>query len=150
MNSRFTLVPSELFSEEAAREILSKVALLEDGEPLSFQDVPSFDAVLIYAGEKRPGIYDILMSLCKIRDYNKILVSVEDGWMYVAVSQGDSLLLCNSFKALDEVTIQYYIFMLLKKFQINPEQTTVYFLDSLSNEMQLSLCQFVKSAEVLQ
>lgn len=151
MTPKFTLVPSEVFSEETAREILSEVVRLEEGEPLSFIGIPAFDAFLVYAGKDRPVVYDMLMSLCKIRPYNKLIASVDDGVLSFVVSQGDRVVFCNSFKTPDFTTVQYYIFMVLKKLQINPEISTLYFFrNSVTPEQTLSLFRYFKSAEVLQ
>lgn len=149
MAPAFTLVPSELFSEGTAREALSKVVLLKEGEPLCFENIPPYDAVLVYSGDKRPPVYDMLLSLCKISDYNKMLLSLKDGWLCVTMAQDNRLQLCNCYRAVDETTAVYYILMLLGKFQINPVQITVYFMEGLTGSLQLTLCQYVKSAEEL-
>lgn len=150
MTEKFTLVPSEFFSEETARETLSEVVLLEEGEPLSFLDVPSCQAVLVYAG-RRPAVYDMLMSLCKIRHHNKIIASVSDDVLSLVVAQGDRLQFCNCFKAGDFTTALYYIFMVLKKLQINPEISTLYFAScNVSQERLTALFRYFKSAEILQ
>ena len=151
MTEKFTLVPSELFSEETARETLSEVVLLEEGEPLSFLDVPVCLAVRVYAGQRRPAVYDMLMSLCKIRHHNKIMASISDDVLSLVVAQGDRLQFCNCFKAGDFTTALYYIFMVLKKLQINPEISTLYFTSgNVSQEQLTSLFRYFKSAEILQ
>lgn len=150
MTPKFTLVPSELFSETGAREILSEVVPLEEGEPLSFAAIPSQDAVLVYSGTSRPVVYDMLLSLCKIGEYNKILACVADGWLYVTVARGAGLDFCNCFKVDDFVTVEYYILMVLRKLQINPEISTIYFMSPLSEEQTVSLYSYFKNAEVLQ
>lgn len=151
MTEKFTLVPSELFSEETARETLSEVVLLEEGEPLSFLDVPFCQSVLVYAGQRRPAVYDMLMSLCKIRHHNKIMASISDDVLSLVVAQGDRLQFCNCFKAGDFTTALYYIFMVLKKLQINPEISTLYFTSGNVGQEQLtSLFRYFKSAEILQ
>lgn len=150
MAPRFTLVPSELFSEDSAREILSEVVLLEKGEPLSFLEIKAYDAVLVYAGKTRPLVYDMIMSLFKLRDYNKILAAVEDGYLYLVIAQGSGLKFCNSFKADDFTTAEYYIFMVLKQLQINPEASTLTFMSEIPRDRTAELYHYFKSAEVLQ
>lgn len=151
MADKFTLVPSELFSEETARETLSEVVLLEEGDQLSFIEVPFCQAVLVYAGQKRPVVYDMLMSLCKIRHHNKLIASLSNGVLSLVVAQGDRLQFCNCFKAADFTTALYYIFMVLKKQQINPEISTLYFMScDVSQEHLTSLFRYFKSAEFLQ
>jgi len=146
---KFTLVPSELFSESSSREILSEVVPLTQEEPLSFIDIPSVQSTLVYSGE-RPVLYDMLMSLFKIRSYNKILASIDAGVLSLVIAEGDSLVLCNEFEAPDFTTAEYFIFLALKNFQINPELSSIYFLSELKGEDKLSLCNYFKSAEQLQ
>lgn len=150
MTPKFTLVPSELFSEDAAREILSEVVPLEKGEPLSFLEIKAYDAVLVYAGKTRPVVYDMIMSLFKLRDYNKILASLKDGYLYLVIAQGNRLVFCNSFPANDFTTAEYYIFMVLKQLQINPEVSTLTFMSEVAGEKMAELYHYFKAAEVLQ
>lgn len=146
---KFTLVPSELFSESSMRELLSEVVPLLPEEPLSFMEIKSLDSVLVYSGQ-RPVLYDMLVSLFKIRDYNKIIASVDSGVLSLVIAEGDTLVLCNEFEAPDFTTAEYFIFLSLKKFQINPELSSIYFLSELKDEQRLSLCNYFKSAEQLQ
>lgn len=146
----FTLVPAEYFSADNLHQYMKEVVSLDSGEPLSFVEVPAVGAVLVYAGAERPAVYDMLLSLCKIKDYNKILIDLQDGVLSLVVAQGDNLLLCNAFPAMDFTTAEYYLFMALKKLQINPEISTVYSVSALSAAQCISLCSYFKNAEVLQ
>ena len=150
MECRFTLVPSVYFTEEKARRMLEEVVHLDEDEPLSFLEIPPHDAVLVYAGSERPRVYDMLLSLCKIRDYNKIIMDFTDGVLYLTVAQGDQLRVCNAFAAEDFVTAEYYLFSALKSLQINPEISTVYSMEALSQQQCISLCSYFKNAETLQ
>lgn len=150
MIPKFTLVPSEFFSEESARDILSKVVLLENGEPLSFLELPAYSATLIYASDQRPVVYDMAMSLCKIRDYNKIVIDHSDNCVSIVIAEGDNIVFCNAFQAVDFTTAEYFLFMVLKKLQINPEISSVYSMNTLTDAQIISLCTYFKNAEVLQ
>lgn len=149
MKPKFTLVPSEYFNPESAGEILSKVVLLEEGEPLSFLDIPGYDAVLLYAGEQRPVVYDMLLSLCKIREHYKILASHRDGYLYIVIAQGESLMFCNAFQAADFTTALYFVFHTMQKLQLNPQVSCLYFMEELSQEQLISLFRYFKNVEVL-
>lgn len=149
MKPKFTLVPSEYFNPESAGDILSKVVLLEQGEPLSFLDLPEHKAVLVYAGKTRPAVYDMVMSLFKIREHFKIIANYSDGYLYLVIAQGNELMLCNSFPASDFVTAQYYIFLSLKKLQLNPQVSAIYFTSELTSEQTMALFSYFKNVEVL-
>lgn len=149
MTPKFTLVPSELFSEATAREILSEVVLLSKEEPLSFLDIPPYSAVLVYAGDSRPVVYDMLLSLCKLRDYNKIIADIRDGVLSLVVAQGDALALCNAYDAVDFTTALYYIALAVSSLQINPQQSTVYFMNSISSEDMQQMYNYFKGVEII-
>ena len=70
-----------------------------------------------------------------------------DGHLYLAVSQGKTLLLCNSFVAQDFTTAEYFIFMVMKKLQLNPEMTSIYFRTPLDEGQESSLYRYFKSVE---
>ena len=89
----------------------------------------------------------MISSLKEVGDYNKIVASYMDGRLYLAVAQGKSLLLANSFEAVDFTTAEYFIFMVLKKLQLNPEISTVAFRSPLTGEQEMSLYRYFKSVE---
>jgi hypothetical protein len=147
------------------------VARLEDSDKVESVDVPEFAAVLLYSntigetlskvvsetvlmadGSKSsplPEIYFMLKALPQLPDYNKILASYVDGYLYLTIAQGRSLLLCNSFRAPDFTTAEYFIFMAMKKLQLNPEVSTITFRTSLESEEEMSLYRYFKCVEVI-
>ena len=151
----FTLVPSHFFDPATAREALSEVAQLKDGDAVGYIEIPQYDAVLVYAQDgdsavsDRPEIYRILMRLPACPEYNKILCSQQDGRLYLAVAQGKNLLLANSFPARDFTTAEYYIFLALNSLQLNPEISTVCWLTPLDAEDEMSLYRYFKAVERL-
>jgi hypothetical protein len=138
---------------------------------VDFVEVPEFAAVLVYSnsigetlsrvisettlrtdGTKArplPELFYMLRELQSLPDYNKILASYIDGYLYLVVAQGKSLLLCNSFQAPDFTSAEYFIFLTLKKLQLNPEVTTICFRTPLSEEQEMSLYRYFKSVEQL-
>ena len=166
-----TLVPVQFHHPMQIRTALSDVADLTGQDVVECIDVPEFAAVLIYSntiGETLskvisettvrtdgtkvsplPELYYMLRQLPHLADYNKILASYMDGHLYLTVAQGKSLLLCNSFQAPDFITAEYFIFMALKKLQLNPEVTTICFRTPLTEEQEMSLYRYFKSVEQL-
>ncbi len=147
----FTLVPLNFFRPEAAREALAEVAVLKDGDKVEYEEVPAFSAVLIYSvsgdAVAPPEIFDILQELPACSEYNKLLCSWKDGELSLAIAQGKSLLLANSFAAPDFVTAQYYIFLAMKSLQLNPEVTTIRFRHALSADEEMALYRYFKAVE---
>ena len=147
----FTLVPLNFFRPEAAREALAEVAVLKDGDKVEYKEVPAFSAVLIYSisgdAVAPPEILNILQELPACSEYNKLLCSWKDGELSLAIAQGKSLLLANSFAAPDFVTAQYYIFLAMKSLQLNPEVTTIRFRHALSADEEMALYRYFKAVE---
>lgn len=168
---KFTLVPAHFHHPLRSRAVLSEVTDVNENDPVDSAEVPEFAAVLIYSnsigetlskvisdtvlktdGTKsapRPEMYYMLKELSLLPEYNKILASYVDGYLYLAVAQGRSLLLCNSFQAPDFTTAEYFIFLVLKKLQLNPEVSTITFRTPLGAEEEMSLYRYFKSVESL-
>ena len=166
-----TLVPTQFYDPSVARASLADVAYLSDTDQVEAVSVPQFAAVLIYSnsigetlskvisdtvlridGSKAvplPELYFMLRQVPLLTDYNKILASYMDGCLYLVVAQGKSLLLCNSFQAPDFTSAEYFIFMTLKKLQLNPEVSTICFRTPLTEEQEMSLYRYFKSVEQL-
>lgn len=168
---KFTLVPISFFSKESLKETLSSLVNLNDADPVNYTEIVSLGSVLIYSteiGESLskvishtlvspttnkveiyPEIYWMLESLSNIADYNKIIVSYLDGFVYIVIAQGKTLLLCTSFEAQDFTTAQYFIFRALKRLQLNPEISTIYFRTPLDESELMSLYRYFKAVEQL-
>ena len=166
-----TLVPAQFHSSEAEYEMLAEVVNMKKGESVENIEVPEYGAVLIYSnqtgetltrvvaetvlksdGSKArvlPITYYMLKSLGSISEYNKILAAYMDGILYLALAQGGTLLLCNSFKAPDFTTAQYFIFLALKRLQLNPEMSTITFMTSLDEEQEMSLYRYFRSVDYI-
>ena len=164
-----TLVPEQFFSQDIAKKLLSEVVTLGDDEQVESVDVPELKSVLVFSnkigetltrvvsetvlntdGSKSrplPIMYYMLKSLSGLTEYNKILAAYMDGILYLALAQGGTLLLCNTFKAPDFTTAQYFIFLTLKKLQLNPEMSTITFMTPLDYDQEMSLYRYFRSVE---
>ena len=163
------LVPSQFFSETSDAAMLAEVCTLNEGDPVEWVSVDDAAAVLVYSnaigetlskvvsetvlmtdGSKArplPEMYYILKDLPRLSDYNRILASYVDGVLYLAIAQGKSLLLCNTYKAQDFTTAEYFIFLAMKKLQLNPEVSTICFRTPLDEEEEMSLYRYFKNVE---
>ena len=166
-----TLVPTQFCPPESARQILSEVVELGSEDTVETVGLPQYGAVLVFSnsiGETLsrviadtvrrtdgssvrplPEMYHMLMSLKELGDYNKIVASYMDGILYLVVAQGNTLLLCNSYKAVDFTTAEYFIFSAMKKFQLNPEVSSICFRTPLDYEQEMSLYRYFKSVDKL-
>ena len=91
----------------------------------------------------------MLDALHGLEDYNKVVASYADGRIYIVVAQGRSLCLCNSFEAADFVTAEYFIFHVLKRLQLNPEVTVIYFRTPLAEDEEMSLYKYFKAVDYI-
>ena len=148
---KVALVPSAFFDPASAREVLSRTVELDQEDKVEYISLPEFSAELVYSlfDEDYPEMYFLLKKLPEITEYNKILASYGDGVLTLVISQGDNLLLANTFQAADFTTAEYFLFMAVKKLQLNPEVSTVSFMTPLSGEEEMSLYRYFKAVESL-
>ena len=168
---KFALVPEQFFSEGNARRLLSETAEIRDTDVVAHVLVPSQNAVLVYScsmdetfskvvsdtvlrtdgtpAKVYPEIFYMLDALHGLEDYNKVVASYADGRIYIVVAQGRSLCLCNSFEAADFVTAEYFIFHVLKRLQLNPEVTVIYFRTPLAEDEEMSLYKYFKAVDYI-
>ena len=164
-----TLVPAQFHQPECSRQMLSEVVALTDEESVEYVPVPEYAAVLLYSntgvgaisrvvsetvlrvdGTKArplPETYYMLKDLQKMTEYNKILASYKDDSLYLVIAQGKSLLFCNTFKAPDFTTAQYFIFLAMKKLQLNPEMSSIFFRTPLDQDQEMSLYRYFRNVE---
>ena len=164
-----TLVPEQFYSQEDSRMVLAGVAPLDGADVVSHVAVPEFGAVLVYSnsmGESLtkvisdtvrltdgsnaavlPEHYFMLRHLSCMTEYNKIVASYMDGRLYLVIAQGNSLMLCNSYEAQDFTTAEYFIFLAMKKLQLNPEVSVISFRTPLEPEQEMSLYHYFKTVE---
>ncbi len=167
LTPKVALVPSAFWNPQNAREALSEVVSLSDEDIVEWVELPSLASVLVYSnsiGETLsrvlaqtvlpasgtpvrvlPEMYYLLQSLESLSDYNKILASWKDGWLHLVIAQGKSLLLANVYEAPDFTTAEYFLFLALKRLQLNPEVSTVSLRTPLDPDAELSLYRYFKS-----
>ena len=167
----FTLVPEHFFDASSAKSLLSEVADTGNADHVEYEPLPRMKSVLVYTasigetlsravsetvlrydGEKSrvlPEIWYMLDALDSISEYNKVIASIADGHLYLVVAQGRSLLLCTSFQVADFVTAEYFIFLAMKKFQLNMEMTVIYFRTPLDAGEEMSLYRYFKSVDYI-
>ena len=164
-----TLVPAQFHVPENSRQMLSEVVNVMEDESVEYVPVPEFAAVMLYSntmtgavsrvvsetvlrtdGTKArplPECYYMLKQLADIPDYNKILASYKDDSLYLVIAQGKSLLFCNTFKAPDFTTAQYFIFLAMKKLQLNPEVSSIFFRTPLDSDQEMTLYRYFRNVE---
>lgn len=168
---KFALVPKPFFSPATARQALSETVPITEDVVVEAAEVPWYNAVLIYsnsigeslskvmaqtvldmAGNRArvlPEAFFLLAALERCEEYNKIIASYMDGWLYLVIAQGRTLRLCNVYPAADFTTAEYFIFLALKQLQLNPEVSSIQFRTPLSQEQEMSLYRYFRAVETV-
>lgn len=158
LTPKCTLVPKHFFNPSAAEDALGRVVKLDGNDNVKYVDIPQYDAVLVYSdydsvsgkrSEALPEMFYILEALSRCSEYNKIVASYENGALYLAIAQGKSLLIANTFSAQDFVTAEYYIFLAMKSLQLNPEVSSICWASRIGKEEEMSLYRYFKAVEKL-
>lgn len=150
----FTLVPTNFFDPASARQTLSELGPVAETEEVKYTTIDEYNAVLIYQNEDGidssvQPILELLQKLPTCGEYNKILCSIVEDRLYLAIAQGKSLLLANSYQVQDFTTAEYFIFLAMKSLQLNPEMSTICWLSELGAEDEMSLYRYFKSVVLL-
>ncbi len=166
LTPKVCLIPEVFFDPQTARQALSEVCPLEEGDFVETLEIPSLASVLVYSnsiGENLskvmaqtvlltsgepvrvlPEMYYLLSQIDTIQEYNKIVASWAGEWLHLVIAQGKSLRLANVFRAPDFTTAQYFLFLSLKQLQLNPEVSTVCFRTPIDTEASMSLYRYFK------
>ena len=169
--SKVALIPSAFFDPASSRELLSQTVKLDKEDKVGYISLPEFSAELVYSLSdaeavpvvrqahqpveavpelvEGPVLYQLLKKVPEIKEHNKIVASYAEGLLELVIAQGEKLLLANVFQAADFTTAEYFLFMAVRKLQLNPEVSTVHFMTPLSGEEEMSLYRYFKSVETL-
>jgi len=167
LTPKVALVPDAFLDAASARKALSEVASLREGDFVETVPVPGLAATLVYSNSLDeslskvmaqtvlptsgtpvrvlPELYYLLCQLDSMPDYNKIVASWHGGYLHLVIAQGKSLCLANVFEAPDFTTAEYFLFLSLKRLQLNPEVSTVCFRTPLDTDAEMSLYRYFKA-----
>ncbi len=139
------------FEPSRARAILAETVDVGDAEAVAYMVVPQYEAVLVYVTPdgRLPELYSLLCATPKVAEHNRVLASWLGGRLHLVVARDGKLLLCNSFEAADFTTAEYFIFLALRRFQLNPEVSSIHFNTPLTWEQKESLLRYFSSVKPL-
>ena len=96
-----------------------------------------------------PPIASLLDRVTSIGEHNKVAACFDAEALHLVIVAGEKLLLANSYPASDPVTAEYFLFAAMKRFQLNPQVTTVWLGEPVSPEMADDLVRYCKGVETL-
>ena len=145
---KVALVPGSFFSEKDARELLEAQTKLGPEDKVFWVKLPAYDAVLLYSAPSKdalPELYTLIGTLERNAEYNKVHMCWKNGCLNLVIAQGKNLLLANVYAAPDFTTAEYFIFLAMQQFQLNPEVTSICVGMPLTQEQEISLYSYFKA-----
>lgn len=131
---KFTLVPKEFYTPEQGREALvEQFSLSPDAQVYSFA-LDDEGAVIVYSVPQQddaeslpPFVAKLVRHAKAIGEYNKVVFhySAQRGISHIIIYAGDELKLANSFKVDSFESALYFLFLSIKRLQMNPQQCVV-------------------------
>ena len=168
---KFTLVPAKgslelaetalraLFEISPEEQIITLPALggkllfaySTPSEPLAPSEPPVPSGAPAPAGPPQQALaYRVLELTAGLKEYNKLVVSIGEGFLYISLMVGEKLITLNAHKVQDFNTALYYMLATLKESQVNPSQTKVHIFRTQLEYNQLErLGRYFKRAEIL-
>ncbi len=148
---KYTVVPDTFFEKGSEKQILSQAVQLEENDKVKYQELPEYKAVLVYVDTRdgKPLIAKILECLPTIGDFNKLVAAYDGKVIDIALATGKELKIVNSYSATDELTAEYFILSVLKRFQVNPKVTVINLLGRTTFKLQNDLFRYFKGVETI-
>lgn len=135
---KFTLVPAT-GGDAMAMLALNAIFEIGEGEKVYTTKVEERNMIFAYAapaiaeGRTEQGSHSqpkhialkMLELAQRFTEYNKLVVSLQENFLYLCLMEGDKLITLNSYAVEDFNTALFYTLAALKGAQINPSQTKI-------------------------
>lgn len=135
---KFTLVPAT-GGDAMAMLALNAIFEIAEGEKVYTTKVEERNMIFAYAapaiaeGRTEQGSHSLpkhialkMLELAqRFTEYNKLVVSLQENFLYLCLMEGDKLITLNSYAVEDFNTALFYTLAALKGAQINPSQTKI-------------------------
>ena len=135
---KFTLVPAT-GGDAMAMLALNAIFEIEEGEKVYTTKVEERNMTFAYAApataeehteqgshsQPKHIALKMLELAQRFTEYNKLVVSLQENFLYLCLMEGDKLITLNSYAVEDFNTALFYTLAALKGAQINPSQTKI-------------------------
>ena len=146
----YSLMPSELFDAEKAKEIISFNQSLQAGETVRYEQLLKTNIINIYSVPenllqflmpKFPNASIIHQSTLLIGDTirqsqeqqaKQLHIDVHGGFFYATIVDNGKLILSNSFVYENATEFAYFVLNLFSKFDLNQDETHLFFSGNIS------------------
>lgn len=154
---KYAIIPIKLFKKEEAHFQVQKLHSIDEFDEINTIEIPEQEMMIAFAVNSTflnvikkvqpefrvvPSVYQILNNIGLFEEHNKIFIQYHKGNVHIVVSEGNRVMYCNSFPALQFNTVLYYVFLAMKQVQLNQEQTTVYFSGNFREEDMANMTKY--------
>ena len=160
--SLFTLIPQNFAREDSYGLILRELFGLDETYSVLNSEVPEWGTTLLYAWEKgqdfgivpsstvQPLVLKQLKDLRTIKEHNKLIMDFDSKAKRTTLllAEGEKLITANSYHTVDLPSAIYYMLEILRKSQINPQQTTLHFSGKADDKELKTLRSYVKDVRL--
>lgn len=153
----FTLVPTELYSLQTAREALVGQFSLDNSVDVSAVPFEKEGLMVVYPtnaeGEECtvvPFAVRLIEEAASLQEHNKVVFHycTEKRLSHTIIYIGEDLKLANSFKADSFESALYFLFLAIKGLQMNPRQCIVRVCCAITKEQETIFSRFFKGFQV--
>lgn len=138
---KFTVIPEKLHIHGQELQIMERLFTLDELDEINTKRVPQEQMVLIFAANSTflnivkeyqpkfnlyPSAFTYLNYLPLFEEYNKLFFRFQKGTSIIIAAEGERIMHCNSYPTQHFNSGLYFLLLVLKEIQFNPEQTTVY------------------------
>lgn len=138
---KFTAIPERLHKKGKEVQAMEKLFTLDELDEINIKKLPQEEMVLIFAANSTflnvvkqyqphfnlyPTVFTYLNYLPLFKEYNKLFFRYQKGSTIIIAAEGDRIIQCNSYPTYHFNSGLYFLLLVLKDIQFNPEQTTVY------------------------
>ncbi len=135
---KFTLIPKEAYTPQLGREALEQQFHIGTEDHIDTCDVCEADAVAVYCApgagcnasdveKPLPLAAGMMQVVCGAEEFNKVAFhySRERGFAHIIIYAGKELKLANAFKVDSYESALYFLFLSIKRLQMNPQQCVI-------------------------
>jgi len=138
---KFTVIPQKLHKHEQELQIMERLFTLDYLDEINVKNIPQEQMVLIFAVNSTflnvvkkyqpkfnlfPSVFIYLNYIPLFEEYNKLFFQFQKGTTTIIAAEGERIIHCNSYPTQHFNSGLYFLLLVLKEIQFNPEQTTVY------------------------
>ncbi len=145
---KVTAIPEKIHKSGEELQIMERIFTLDELDELNIKKVPQEQMVLIFAVNSTflnivkkhqpkfnlyPSVFTYINYLPLLEDYNKLFFRFQKGRTTIIAAEGERIIHYNSYPTQHFNSGLYFLLLVLKEIQFNPEQTTVYISGSMKD-----------------